>query len=129
MHDLIKIHTPRGEKRSQGGTTVQVEWGNQFGAEWTARFQRAQTILDNEILRMTAPYVPHDTGILEGSAITASNIGGGELVWATPYAAPQYYNTADSRGYDHLRGGHWAERSKADNMAHFETVARKAVSG
>lgn len=129
MHDLIKIKTPASRQRTDGNITVEVGWSPSFGPDWTARFQRAQTMLDQEILRMTAPYVPHDTGILEGSALTASNIGSGELVWATPYAAPQYYNTADSRGYDHLRGGHWAERSKADNMAHFEHFARKAVNG
>ncbi|MGM9594169.1 MAG: minor capsid protein [Candidatus Onthomonas sp.] len=123
----LTIKTPNDRTVSRDGVTATVHWDPGMGAAWTARFQAAQAMLDEEILRRTDPYVPLDSGVLKSSAALASDIGGGELVWATPYAAAQYYNTAQTRAYDPLRGGMWFERMKADNMAALEAFARGAV--
>lgn len=123
----LTIKTPGDRTVSRDGVTASVHWNPGFGSAWSARFQAAQAMLDEEILRRTEPYVPVDSGVLKSSAPLASDIGGGELVWATPYAAAQYYNTAQTRAYDPLRGGMWFERMKADNLASLEAFARRAV--
>lgn len=123
----IQIKTPADRSVSRNGVTASIQWSSGFGPAWSARFQRVQTMFDQEVLRRTEPYVPLDSGVLKDSPLLASAIGQGLLVWSTPYAAAQYYNTAGSRSYDPLRGGHWAERMKADNLASLEAFVRKAV--
>ena len=106
---------------------LQVEWSPGFGPDWTSHLQEAQSKFDAEVLRVTQPYVPYDTHMLQNTAIMGSDIGGGELDWITPYAGWQYYNTSDTRPYDSLAGAHWGDRMKADNLPHLEDFARKAV--
>ena len=130
-NDLLKITTPKGtvkQVQGKGGkVSCKIEWASGFGPDWTQKLTGAQAMFDQEVLRRTDPYVSLDTGMLKNTALLASDIGGGQLVWSTPYAAAQYYNTADSRPYDALRGGHWAARMKADNLPQLQDFARKAV--
>lgn len=129
---LLKIRTPRGtiSQVAGKGCTIQlrVDWDPGFGPGWTDHLQGVQAKFDTEVLRVTQPYVPYDTHMLQRSADLASDIGGGELDWATPYAAAQYYNTAESRPYSSLAGAHWGARMKADQLPHLENFARKEVS-
>ena len=125
----IKIETPGDLVSRKDGVTARLHWDPGFGARWSARYQLAQTLLDQEVLRRTEPYVPLDSGLLKDSRLLASAIGEGLLVYATPYAAAQYYKTADTRTYDPLRGGHWFERMKADNREALAAFVRKAVGG
>ena len=122
------IRTPGTVTVRQNGVTMEIAWEPDFGRRWNEQYEKAQFLFDEEVLRLMTPYVPVDTTMLRDSAIVASDIGGGLLEWATPYAAKQYYDTADSRGYAPLVGGHWGERCKADNLAHFESFARKVVA-
>lgn len=123
----VIIKTPRGTILENKGGRIELEWNKSFAPEWTSTFQKAQAMFDEEVLRITEPYVPYDTHILARSALIASDIGGGELVWATPYATVQYYHTADTRDYSLLAGAHWGDRMKADHLVHLATFARKAV--
>lgn len=50
-----------------------------------------QKVIDAAVIRECTPYVPFAEGILAGSANTATEIGSGEVVYATPYARYQYY--------------------------------------
>lgn len=52
---------------------------------------RVQKFIDSEVIRLCDPKVPFDTGTLKHSAITASDIGQGLVVYATPYARYLYY--------------------------------------
>lgn len=52
---------------------------------------RVQKFIDNEVIRLCDPKVPFATGVLKHSAITASVIGQGLVVYATPYARYLYY--------------------------------------
>ena len=122
------IRTPGTVTVRQNGVTMEIAWEPDFGRRWNEQYEKAQFLFDEEVLRLMTPYVPVDTTMLRDSAIVASDIGGGLLEWATNYAAKQYYDTADSRGYAPLAGGHWGERCKADNLAHFEGFARKVVA-
>lgn len=46
----------------------------------------AQQQLDESFIKHCDPYMPFDTGMLQDSASTATEIGSGEIVWNTPYA-------------------------------------------
>lgn len=54
---------------------------------------KVQQIIDSEVLRRCDPYVPKDSGMLIDSGIIATDIGSGEVVYETPYAKKQYYDT------------------------------------
>ncbi len=131
VNKLLTVKTPKGDLYQQQGKTgkisIQIRWNPGFGPEWTKALHTVQSMFDTEVLRTTTPYVPMDTEMLRLSAQLASDIGGGELVWATPYAAAQYYDTSDSRPYSSLAGAHWGERSKADNLSHYASFAKGAV--
>ena len=52
---------------------------------------KVQKFIDSEVIRLCDPKVPFATGVLKHSAITASVIGQGMVVYATPYARYLYY--------------------------------------
>lgn len=72
---------------------------------------KVQQSIDSEVLRLTDPYVPMDSGKLKQSGTQHTKIGSGEVIYRTPYARKQYH-TNKGNG---LRGRQWFERSKADN--------------
>lgn len=133
MSKDIRIETPRGtlyHTSGRGGrVTARLEWNKGFGADRTQKFQGAQNFVDSEVLRCCAPYVPFQTGMLQKSGILGTVIGSGEVNYIVPYAAPQYYGTAHSRGYDARRGGLWFERMKVDHKAAILRGAAKFAGG
>lgn len=129
---LLKIETPKGTvyqyKTQEGKVKCMLEWNPGFGPEWSNTLDNAQAMFDAECLRLTEPYVPMATGMLKNSAQIASNIGGGELMWDTPYAVKQYYsNRKPGSTTGPLRGPRWGERMKADNLPHLESFAKKVI--
>ncbi len=50
-----------------------------------------QRVIDSEVIRQCEPYVPFDEGVLTASAMLATNIGSGLVVYDTPYAHYMYY--------------------------------------
>lgn len=74
---------------------------------------KVQKYIDSEVLRLTDPYVPMDTGTLKSSGTRSTKIGSGEVRYRTPYARKQYFSNKGSG----LRGKQWFHRSKADNKA------------
>ncbi len=54
--------------------------------------ERAQFILDEQILKDSNFYAPLDTGELVRSSLRMSLIGQGKLIWDTPYSRRLYYN-------------------------------------
>lgn len=69
---------------------------------------RVQKVVDNAVLRYCAPKVPFDTGYLIRSAITASAIGEGLIVYATPYARYLYYGEIYGPNFPIFEGGELA---------------------
>lgn len=129
----VVISTPRGQiiqaKTKNGKVTAKLTWNENFGATKTEQFSRAQKFLDSEVLRTTSPYVPFKTGTLMKTGQLGTVIGSGEVNWIAPYAAAQYYTTAQSRPYDAQRGGMWFERSKADHKREWVSGAKKIAGG
>lgn len=87
----------------------------------------AQKVLDLQVLKDCAPYVPRDTGNLVDSGTRATDIGSGEVVWDAPYADKQYY-TAPNKAHDRhpLAVMQWFEAAKAVRKDAWLRVAKKA---
>lgn len=110
-----KIETPRGVLVRVGKTSCRLTWNPGFAPQMSQRYESAQHFLDTAVLELSEPYMPLRTKMLIRSGILGTVVGSGEVVWIAPYAASQYYNTADTRPYDAQRGGHWFARMKADH--------------
>ena len=112
-----------------------------------------QKVVDAAVIRECGPYVPHDEGILEGSASTATKLGSGEVIYDTPGARYLYYGEVYgpnipivengvvtgyfsppekhptgkklqySKEVNPLAGSHWFDRAMAD---HGEDVLKEA---
>ena len=128
---LLRIDGPRGTvtqiKTKNGKIKAVLEWDPNYASHMSNALQQVQAELDQEVLRLMAPYVPFRTGVLEKSAQIATDLGSGDIVHATPYAGVQYYETSDTREYDPRRGGHWGDRMKADKLPQIENFVRKRV--
>lgn len=129
----IVVQTPRGEivqvKTKSGNVTAKLTWSPNTGAKWTGQFTRAQKFLDSEVLRNSSPFVPLRTGTLMRSGQLGTVIGSGEVIWNAPYAAAQYYNTAETRSYDVQRGAKWFERAKASFKSTWIAGVKKIAGG
>ncbi len=119
MAKAHNITTPRGTISLNKGGKAELTWNAGFGTKWTDVFNKKQAYVDSEVLRYDSPLVPFQTGMLEKSGILGTDVGSGVVEYIAPYAAHQYYDTADSRPYDSNRGAHWFERMKA---AHKEDI-------
>lgn len=123
----LKIETPRGQvvriKNKAGNVSAQLTWNEGFGPEKTRDFFDAQKYVDSEVLRLDAPYMPIQTGMLIKSGQLGTVLGEGEVNYIAPYAGKQY-ETRQSRPYDLHRGGKWFERMKAD---HKDAILRGAA--
>lgn len=100
-----------------------LTWNPSFAKNRNAQFSRQQKFIDSECLRYCDPLTPKKTGNLINSGKTGTTMGSGEIKYTAPYAATQYYDTAQSRPYDANRGGKWFERMKT---AHKQAILEGA---
>lgn len=122
-HGPDKIQTSRGCVFQTEHGKARLEWNKGFAAQRNENFTRKQKFVDSEVLRLCSPRVPFQTGMLEKSGKLGTVIGSGEVDYVAPYAAPQYYNTAETRPYDANRGAKWFERMK---VADGDTILKGA---
>lgn len=120
-----RIVTPRGRIIKTGKTTCKLVWDSDFGKKRTENFSRKQKIVDSEVLRYCAPFVPLISSMLVKSGQLGTVIGSGEVKYIAPYARFQYYQTAQSRSYDSRRGGKWFERMKTAHKADIQRAAER----
>lgn len=90
-----------------------------------ARVQRAQKVVDSEVLRRCDPLVPFQTGKLKGSGITGTKIGSGKIRYTAPYARRQYYMGRVSA----TRGRRWFLRMVSQQGNSIRAIAQKALNG
>lgn len=94
-------------------------------------FQKAQTFLDSEVLRTSAPYVPMRSGALMRSGTTGTKIGTGKIVYNTPYAKRKYYGF----GFHFSKDKHpqacaqWFEKAKATHKDAWLQGVSKIIKG
>lgn len=93
----FKIETPKGTvfttTGKNGKITARLEWNKNFSPERSGRFNQTQRFVDNEVLRLSSPYVPFQTGMLDKSGILGTDVGSGEVNYIAPYASRLYYGT------------------------------------
>lgn len=140
------IQTPRGSvfqyKTKSGNVKAKLEWNPNFGAEKTQQFSRVQKYVDSEVLRLSDPYIPMQSGALKLSGSLATDIGSGEVCWNTPYARYQYYGklmignapkTLTNIDLQYHGGGKrkekWFERMKIDHKKDIIAGAAKIAGG
>lgn len=136
QNDKFVIETPKGKifthkivsGKNKGKITAKFEWNKNFGKQKTEQFSRAQKFLDSEVLRTTDPYVPFQSGALKMSGKLGTTIGSGEVNYIAPYAAAQYYRTANGPAVAQ-RGPQWFERAKIDHKEEWLSGVKKIGGG
>jgi len=136
------IETPRGRIIQTSRGKAQLIWNTEFQPKWDGRYNAAQTYVDSEVLRLSEPYVPFQSGMLKLSGQLGTVIGSGLVVYNAPYAKYQYYGyvmagRAPKQLTDKLisyhgapkRGKLWFERMKADHKESIITGARRRAGG
>lgn len=96
-----------------------------LGARGLEAKGKVQQFIDSEVLRLSDPYIPMDTGKLKQSGTSSTKIGSGEVKWNTPYGKKQYH---ENKG-NGLRGSYWFERMKADHKEAILSGAVKVAGG
>lgn len=90
----------------------------------------AQAALDTQIIKDSNYYCPQAEGTLQGSAITASEIGKGRIAWATPYARRQYYEAPHkSKDKNPNARMKWFEEAKARHLGEWHQLAKQEAGG
>lgn len=124
------IDNPRGQIFVNKGGKAQLVWDTRFQARHQARYTRAQRFVDSEILRLSEPFIPLQTGMLIKSGILGTDVGSGEVKWIAPYAKAQYYSPRKPGSETGpLRGPAWFERMKANYKEQIVTGARRLAGG
>jgi len=121
---MATIETPRGAVFANTGGKAELVWNTNFRPKWNQRYTLAQKFVDSEILRLSEPFIPMQTGMLIKSGILGTEIGSGEVKWIAPYARAQYYHPRKPGSETGpLRGPYWFERLKG---VHGQTIIRGA---
>lgn len=113
-------------------------------------YGKVQKFIDNEVIRLMAPYTPNLNGVLYKSAKPIPRAGSGAILQATPYARFQYYgkvmvspttgsplalkgekkiltdrDLVHNKSKHPMAGPFWFERMKADKKEEILEGARK----
>lgn len=123
------ITTPKGCIIQTANGKAELQWNDTAIATRKKNFEKAQRFVDNAVLSYCKPLVPFQTGMLVASGTLGTEIGSGEVRYIAPYAAMQYYNTAESRPYDGQRGAKWFERMKTAHGKDILEGAKKITGG
>nr|DAI65029.1 MAG TPA: Minor capsid protein [Caudoviricetes sp.] len=126
-----QIKTPRGTIiKTKEGTSCELVWSPDFAPRKNQQYTRAQKFVDNEVLRLSAPYVPLRTSMLLKSGQLGTDVGSGEVCYIAPYAQKQYYSPRKpGSATGALRGPQWFERMKTDHGKEIITGAKKIAGG
>lgn len=124
------IQTPRGKvlitTAGKAQLRFSLKWREDFRRKWQARYTDAQSYVDSEVLRLSEPYTPLQTGMLVKSGTLGTDIGSGVVQWIAPYARLQYYaSRKPGSETGPLRGPHWFERMKQTYRDQIITGARR----
>lgn len=120
------IETPRGRIFVNKGGKAELVWDTAMQGRWQGRYTRAQMFLDSEVLRLSEPFTPLQTGMLIKSGQLGTDVGSGKVQWIAPYARRQYYRAGKvGRVTGPLRGPYWFERMKALYGARIVRAARR----
>ncbi|QIB68264.1 hypothetical protein Ami103574_02570 [Aminipila butyrica] len=122
-----RVSTPKGVVVKTKGGNVRLEWNKDFVSSWDGTFSKTQMFIDSESLRLSKPYLPMQSGMLQKLGILGTEVGSGEVTYLGPYARYLYYGKvmvgrAPKKLTDRnltfhgapQRGAFWFDRMKAD---------------
>ena len=104
-----------------------LKFNSSMPKQRTAQLQRAQAMLDSEVMRVMEPYMPLDTGMMIASMQTATHPGSGKIHVNTLYAAKVNYVTGIMGKNGPNRGRRFFDRMKADKLAYLKAFVAKAL--
>lgn len=112
MTDMIE--TPKGKIVIDGNGKAELKFNSNF-QRFAKQYNRAQMILDNDVLSGCEPFIPLQTGMLIKSGILGTNPGSGIVQWIAIYAKRQYYSGRQpgTSSTGALRGKMWFQRWKS----------------
>lgn len=123
-----KIDKPSNFKiKTDDSLEITVSFSDMFSGKYSEMFNKVQSYIDSEVLRYCDPLVPMQTGMLKKSGTLGTELGSGEVKYIAPYAAKQYYETAETRAYDPNRGAYWFERMKPMHRDAILSGAKRVV--
>lgn len=105
---------------------VRVEFDQRkVKAKIGTRIERAQKVLDAQVLKDSNYYIPKQEGFLERS-VFGSIIGSGLLVWAAEYAKKMYhFGGTPSKEVNPNASTKWFERAKATRLKIWEALVNR----
>ena len=117
------IETPRGAVIIGKNGKAELKWSTNFQPKWQLAYTESQKFIDSEVLRLSEPFTPLQTGMLVKSGILGTDVGSGEVKWIAPYAKAQYYGKRKPGSETGpLRGPFWFRRMK-------ETYGERIIRG
>jgi hypothetical protein len=127
----MTIKQPQNKKVNLQSATAELKFNTNFSKKWNGRLNRAQTVVDSEVLRRSEKYTPLLTGTLIKSGILGTVLGSGLVSWITPYAKRQYYKgrRPGTQQAGPLRGRFWFERMKAVEKKDIVDKVNKTFGG
>ena len=84
---------------------------------------KVQKFIDQECIRLMAPYTPARDGFLERSATLGTKIGSGEINQVSPYARFQYYGKVMVSS---ITGSPWARKGEKKILTDRDLVHDKS---
>lgn len=103
---------------------------------------RVQKYVDSEALRLSSPYMPFQSGMLDRSGVLGTELGSGEVRYNAPYSRYEYYGkvmvgrapkrlTSKDITYHGapMRGAYPFERMKVDHLDGILNGAAKMAGG
>lgn len=99
---------------------------NKIGGNIQKAVDKAQVVLDEQVLKDSNYYIPMDTHNLEMSGVRSTEVGSGLVTWDTPYARRLYYNPQYdfSKDQNPNAQGLWFEQAKATRRTEWEKAAQ-----
>jgi hypothetical protein len=86
------IKQPKGTRFKAGPTIAgKFEWSPGFATKLNGKLAEAQRYIDSEVLRLSDPYLPFQTGMLRSKGILGTVVGSGMVTYDGPYARNMYY--------------------------------------
>lgn len=111
-----RIKVPKGwsvrKKNNISDYRVRFDFNVKLSSKLNNRMTLAQRYVDNEVLRLSEPYIPRLTGELINSGYKNTVIGNGKVVWNTPYARKRYF--VRGKNQSGMRGPQWVRRMMND---------------
>jgi hypothetical protein len=92
-----------------------------------AASRKATIIVANELLKDSNYYCREDSGELKRSAIRASKLEEGKLIWNTPYAKRMYYIGNPVKDKNRNASLMWAQKAADNHREKYIKMAQKAV--